>query len=427
MSFDLNHLSTRYSVESQESSPTNPRLSFYLYNGSGNLVQEDMSMQDIQHFLLQNSKQQNEKSAEPRISDMEIMYQTLKAHMDQTSVASTTTTTTKTMTTTSYKGSSTSTSSGIFLNDEYQNILNRVQGIMFNAHNQNYVTTPPSSTTAATTTTTTKPVFTKLLLDQKVLQSPPQVAWQGSISDVIDNILARTNPVTKPPQKALTPTTTKAPTKAPIKTSTTMTTTGKPNTKRTSSAPQTTSKTTIAATRKTATTTLSNQSTQTTYFTMREPVSSSPKTIEQYFYQGTESSEDEAETQIEDLESNLLRWNGNDEHNQQLELRNKLSEDEIKFVDLNNEIGLKIFRAIKESSNSNLIFSPFSVLSFLSMIFLGSRGTTSRQIDQLLKLNDFSTFSPHLMYKNVTESLQSSANFEATKHLFIDEVKKPSI
>jgi hypothetical protein len=376
-------------------------------------------MQDIQHFLLQNSKQQNEKSAEPRISDMEIMYQTLKAHMDQTSVASTTTTTTKTMTTTSYKGSSTSTSSGILLNDEYQNILNRVQGIMFNAHNQHSVTTPPSSTTAATTTT--KPELTKLLPDQKVLQSPPQVAWQGSISDVIDNILARTNPVTKPPQKALTPTTTKA----PIKTSTKMTTTGKPNTKRTSSAPQTTSKTTIAATRKTAT--LSNQSTQATYFTMQEPVSSSPKIIEQYFYQETESSEDEAETQIEDLESNLLRWNGNDEHNQQLELRNKLSEDEIKFVDLNNEIGLKIFRAIKESSNSNLIFSPFSVLSFLSMIFLGSRGATSRQMDQLLKLNAFSTFSPHLMYKNVTESLKSSSNFEATKHLFIDEVKKPSI
>ncbi len=158
---------------------------------------------------------------------------------------------------------------------------------------------------------------------------------------------------------------------------------------------------------------------------MREPVSSSPKTIEQYFYQETESSEDEAETQIEDLESNLLRWNGNDEHNQQLELRNKLSEDEIKFVDLNNEIGLKIFRAIKESSNSNLIFSPFSVLSFLSMIFLGSRGATSRQMDQLLKLNAFSTFSPHLMYKNVTESLKSSSNFEATKHLFIDKVKKP--
>jgi hypothetical protein len=382
-------------------------------------------MQDIQHFLLQNSKQQNEKTAEPRISDMEIMYQTLKAHMDQTSVASTTTTTTKTMTTTSYKGSSTSTSSGILLNDEYQNILNRVQGIMFNAHNQHSVTTPPSSTTAATTTT--KPELTKLLPDQKVLQSPPQVAWQGSISDVIDNILARTNHVTKPPQKALTPTTTKAPTKAPIKTSTTtkMTTTGKPNTKRTSSAPQSTSRTTIAATRKTAT--LSNQSTQATYFTMQEPVSSSPKIIEQYFYQETESSEDEAETQIEDLESNLLRWNGNDEHNQQLELRNKLSEEEIKFVGLNNEIGLKIFRAIKESSNSNLIFSPFSVLSFLSMIFLGSRGATSRQMDQLLKLNAFSTFSPHLMYKNVTESLKSSSNFEATKHLFIDEVKKPSI
>ena len=60
-------------------------------------------------------------------------------------------------------------------------------------------------------------------------------------------------------------------------------------------------------------------------------------------------------------------------------------------------------------SKSNLVFSPLSASSSLAMLFLGARGSTSWQINELLRLDEMISFNPHLLYKNVTESLAEAA------------------
>ena len=61
----------KYSVEHTESTVTQPKFKFYLYNDEGELVQEQLSIHDIQHLLLQRSemfgswkKSENDKKQE---------------------------------------------------------------------------------------------------------------------------------------------------------------------------------------------------------------------------------------------------------------------------------------------------------------------------------------------------------------------------
>jgi hypothetical protein len=79
-------------------------------------------------------------------------------------------------------------------------------------------------------------------------------------------------------------------------------------------------------------------------------------------------------------------------------------------------------------ASTNFVFSPLAALTSLSMLFLGARGDTSWQINELLKLDDIVSFNPHLLYKNVTESLsledQAQSAPTCIKQLFIDEVTK---
>jgi hypothetical protein len=49
----------RYSAESREALSGKPKLSFYVYNEDGRLVQEDLTVQDIQHVLLQTTQQKD--------------------------------------------------------------------------------------------------------------------------------------------------------------------------------------------------------------------------------------------------------------------------------------------------------------------------------------------------------------------------------
>ena len=42
----------KYAVESMQATVTQPKFKFYLYNENGDLVQEELSIHDIQHFLL---------------------------------------------------------------------------------------------------------------------------------------------------------------------------------------------------------------------------------------------------------------------------------------------------------------------------------------------------------------------------------------
>ena len=63
----------------------------------------------------------------------------------------------------------------------------------------------------------------------------------------------------------------------------------------------------------------------------------------------------------------------------------------------------------------------------LAMIFLGARGTTSWQMNELLKLDEMISFNPHLMYKNVTEALMEMPDdltAACVKQIWVDTVNK---
>ena len=45
----------KYAVESMQATVTQPKFKFYLYNEEGDLVQEELSIHDIQHFFLHGS------------------------------------------------------------------------------------------------------------------------------------------------------------------------------------------------------------------------------------------------------------------------------------------------------------------------------------------------------------------------------------
>ena len=108
--------------------------------------------------------------------------------------------------------------------------------------------------------------------------------------------------------------------------------------------------------------------------------------------------------------------------------RADLTDDEKSFIDINNDLGLEIFRKLLKTDTwktSNFIFSPLSALTSVSMLFLGARGDTSWQINELLKLDEIVSFNPHLLYKNVTDSLMlDEENSKCVKQLFIQEVRR---
>ena len=80
--------------------------------------------------------------------------------------------------------------------------------------------------------------------------------------------------------------------------------------------------------------------------------------------------------------------------------RSDLTAAEREFIDINNELGLAIYRKlVKRNSlaSTNLVFSPLSAVTSLEMQFLGARGDTSWEINELLKLDEIFEFNPHLV------------------------------
>lgn len=97
-----------------------------------------------------------------------------------------------------------------------------------------------------------------------------------------------------------------------------------------------------------------------------------------------------------------------------------------KFVDINNDVGLRMYRElVKEHPDENVVFCPVSAASTLAMIFLGARGSTSWEINELLELDKMITFNPHLLYKNISDTLTfKSDNYESisSKHILLSKV-----
>jgi hypothetical protein len=86
----------------------------------------------------------------------------------------------------------------------------------------------------------------------------------------------------------------------------------------------------------------------------------------------------------------------------------KLDTDIYQFVQLCNELAFGFWKSVTTgiSSARSVVVSPFAATSLLAMVFLGARGATSGEMNEILKLDDMVTFNPHLIFKNVTESIE---------------------
>lgn len=103
-----------------------------------------------------------------------------------------------------------------------------------------------------------------------------------------------------------------------------------------------------------------------------------------------------------------------------------LSEDMYTFSKLYNELALKFWSTLSSdhiSPERSVVVSPFGAISTLSMIFLGARGSTSGEMNDVLKLDDIVTFNPHLKFKEVTESVTSRRSSAIVRELYSDNTK----
>lgn len=109
-----------------------------------------------------------------------------------------------------------------------------------------------------------------------------------------------------------------------------------------------------------------------------------------------------------------------------------LDKDIKEFSELCNELAFSLWASVTHSGLSfvrSLVISPFAVNSLLAMVFLGARGPTSGQMNDVLRLDDMVTFNPHLVFRNVTESLtlarnQGVATAAFVRELYSDKVRK---
>ena len=106
------------------------------------------------------------------------------------------------------------------------------------------------------------------------------------------------------------------------------------------------------------------------------------------------------------------------------------SVDIVNFSRLCNELAIKFWIAANNglSIGRSFALSPFGMISLLAMIFLGARGSTSDQMNEILGLDNVATFNPHLIFQNVTDTVslarhQGIANAAFVRELFADKAK----
>ncbi|XP_011498183.1 PREDICTED: uncharacterized protein LOC105362440 [Ceratosolen solmsi marchali] len=107
-----------------------------------------------------------------------------------------------------------------------------------------------------------------------------------------------------------------------------------------------------------------------------------------------------------------------------------LDKDVVEFVNMCNELSLKFWALANSelSSSRSITLSPFGMISTLAMIFLGARGLTSNQMNDIMKLDDVVTFNPHLVFQNITDTVtlargQGIQNAAFVRALFADRLK----
>lgn len=101
------------------------------------------------------------------------------------------------------------------------------------------------------------------------------------------------------------------------------------------------------------------------------------------------------------------------------------NEDILEFTKYCNELAFDFWRALNNdgiSSARSIVLSPFAVTSMLAMLFLGVRGHTSTEINDLLHLDDVVTFNPHSIFRNITESVDSKYESNVLTSAFVREL-----
>jgi Serpin (serine protease inhibitor) len=102
-----------------------------------------------------------------------------------------------------------------------------------------------------------------------------------------------------------------------------------------------------------------------------------------------------------------------------------LNKDLSDFAKLCNELAFSFWKSITAdgiSQSRSVIISPFALTSTLSMIFLGARGQTSGEMNDLLRLDDMVTFNPHVVFRNISESIEQSRKSGIAAAAFVREL-----
>lgn len=101
------------------------------------------------------------------------------------------------------------------------------------------------------------------------------------------------------------------------------------------------------------------------------------------------------------------------------------NDDILEFTKFCNEVAFDFWRILNNdgiSSARSLVLSPFALTSMISMLFLGVRGRTSSEINDLLHLDDIVTFNPHAVFRNITESVDSKSESNVLTSAFVREI-----
>ena len=102
-----------------------------------------------------------------------------------------------------------------------------------------------------------------------------------------------------------------------------------------------------------------------------------------------------------------------------------LNNDLRSFSKLCNELAFSFWKSITAdgiSQSRSVIISPFALTSFLSMIFLGARGQTSGEMNDLLRLDDMVSFNPHVVFRNISESIEQTRTSGIAAAAFVREL-----
>ncbi|XP_060801437.1 mucin-2 [Amyelois transitella] len=101
-----------------------------------------------------------------------------------------------------------------------------------------------------------------------------------------------------------------------------------------------------------------------------------------------------------------------------------LGEDIAQFTELCNELAFRYWNTIVGNIDKkrSFVLSPYSITSMLAMMFMGARGATSGEMNEVLKLDDMVTFNPHFTLKNISDSIETSPESGISVSAFIREL-----